>query len=307
MSYDLYFYRKQNQQDKEGDIGNYLTENLCPSNEQASQWFYENDDTEVYFSFDLNEPETDPEILESETIPDFDYTRFTFNLNFLRPDFFGREAFLFVDQLISDLNLYVVNPQAIIDKDLPIKPAAGDLYKDWSEINARQSAHFYKEFELNYYPLAASDAVWKHNFTRHQSQESLGEEYFIPKIIVLQTLTDKRIITMSVWPEHLPILVPQVDYFLIVKKYKKLFKEVEETGLISANNFQTQFGKFINNSESGQIIIPTDANSLEKLFNAIKFDGMLSGFAEKLPFEKMVNVMPQQNESEAEDSTLEIL
>lgn len=299
MSYDLYFYKQQNQQISTTDISDYLTNNLCSPNDESNQWFYENDDTEVYFSFDLNEPETDAEAIELETIPDFDYTRFTFNLNFLRPDFFGREAFLFVEQLINDLNIYVVNPQATADEEVPTKPVEGSLYKNWSEINARQCAHFYEELELNYYPLASSDAVWKHNFTRYQVQDALGEEFFVPRIVVLQTLVDKRVITLSIWPEHLPLLVPQVDYFLLVKKYEVLSKEIEETGLISTSSFQAHFGKFISNSKYGKIIAPTEANSLTKLFNSIEFDAMLSGFAEKLPFEKMVNVVPEADETES--------
>jgi hypothetical protein len=296
MSYDLYFYKRQNQQISKSDISNYLTINLCPANEQENQWFYENDDTEVYFSFDLNEPETAPEAIELETVLGFDYTQFSFNLNFLRPDFFGREAFLFVDQMIGDLNLYVVNPQSATDEEEPTQPEKGELYKDWSEINARHSAHFYEELELNYYPLPASNAVWKHNFNKGQIQVKLGEEYFVPKVMVLQTIADKRIVTLSVWPEGLPILVPQVDYYLLVKRYKKFVKEVEESGLISAKTFQMHFGGFVSDSDAGKVIHPADANGLQKLFNSVKFDGEISGFAEKLPFEKMVNVIPAADE-----------
>lgn len=296
MSYDLYFYKRQNQQISESDISNYLTNNLCLANEQGNQWFYENDDTEVYFSFDINEPETDPETIELEIVLDFDYTRFSFNLNFLRPDFFGQEAFLFVDQMISDLGLHVVNPQSTTDEVSPAQPEEGELYRNWSEINARHSAHFYEELELNYYPLPASNAVWKHNFNKRQKQDELGEEYFVPKVMVLQTSADKRIVTLAVWPEGLPILVPQVDYYLLVKKYRKLFKEVEESGLISAKTFQTHFGNFVSDSNAGKVIHPADANSLQKLFNSIQFDGDISGFAEKLPFEKMVNVIPAIDE-----------
>ena len=292
MSYDLYFYKRQNQQISESDISDYLQNNLCAANEQGNQWFYENDDTEVYFSFDLNEPETDPEAVELETVLDFDYTRFSFNLNFLRPDFFGQEAFLFVDQMISELDLSVINPQSTTDEEFPTQPEEGALYRNWSEINARHSAHFYEELELNYYPLPASNAVWEHNFNKWQTQAELGEEYFVPKVMVLQTVADKRIITLAVWPEGLPILVPQVDYYLLVKKYKRLFKEVEESGLISAKTFQTHFGSFVSDSDVGQVIRPTEASSLQKLFNSIKFDGDVSGFAEKMPFEKMVNVIP---------------
>lgn len=295
MSYDLYFYKHHNTSTSEDDISNYLTANLCPPNESGTQWFFENEDTEVYFSFDLNEPE-DADLNEPEVIFEYIYTCFSFNLNFLRPDFFGQEAFLFVNKLIEDLDLYVVNPQSKTDEDYPTKPVNDEVYENWSAINSQQSARLYEEFELQYYPRHASDAVWQHNFNKMELQLKLGDEYFVPRILVLQTLADKCIITLAVWPTHLPILIPDVDYFLIIKKYKKLFKEVEESGLISAETFYTIFSNFITDFGDNKIISPTDDNKLQKQFNSVKFETTIEGFAKRLDFEKMVNVIPKPDE-----------
>ncbi|MBD2766770.1 hypothetical protein IC235_02555 [Hymenobacter sp. BT664] len=304
MSYDLYFFKHKTQQTSEKDISIYLTANLCPANEQENQWFYENDDTEVYFSFDLNKPETDPETTNSEIYPDFDDTRFSFNLNFIRPDFFGQEAFLFVDQMIGDLGLYVLNPQT---EEYLMQPAKGELYKNWSEINARISAQYYGKSEFNYYPLPASNAVWKHNFNRRRIQAQLGSEYFVPKVMVFQAIADRRIITIAVWPESLPIQVPQVDYYFLVKRYQKLFEKVEESGLISTKTFQAHFENFIRDSDAGKIIHPADVNRLHDIFNSIKFDEALSGFAEKLPYNKMVNFRPKDDEEEFSQESMTVL
>ena len=51
MSYDLYFYKQKETDLSETKIGNYLTANLVPENENDKQWFFENQDTDVYFSF----------------------------------------------------------------------------------------------------------------------------------------------------------------------------------------------------------------------------------------------------------------
>lgn len=64
MSYDLYFYKQKGTNLSENQIAKYLTDNLVSVNENANQWFYENLDTEVYYSFDQNEPEYDPESIE---------------------------------------------------------------------------------------------------------------------------------------------------------------------------------------------------------------------------------------------------
>ena len=122
MSYDLYFYKRKEHQLSEGEIGDYLSHNVTPANKAGNQWFYENEDTEVYFSFDHNQPEDDPESIELfEKFSDFDNTHFTFNLNFLRPVFFGKEAFTIVEKLINDLDLYVLDPQSKTNPDKPSK------------------------------------------------------------------------------------------------------------------------------------------------------------------------------------------
>jgi hypothetical protein len=60
MSYDLFFYKRKGRQLSENEIGEYLTNNLTPVNENGNQWVFENEDTEVYFILDHNEPEDDP-------------------------------------------------------------------------------------------------------------------------------------------------------------------------------------------------------------------------------------------------------
>jgi hypothetical protein len=64
MSYDLFFYKRKENNLSENEIANYLTSNLVPASESGNQWFFENEDTEVYFSIDQNEPEDDPEAIE---------------------------------------------------------------------------------------------------------------------------------------------------------------------------------------------------------------------------------------------------
>ncbi len=86
MSYDLYFYKQKGTVLSENQIAKYLTDNLVSVTENSNQWIYENEDTEVYYSFDHNEPEDDPESIELyESFADFENTHFSFNLNFMRP------------------------------------------------------------------------------------------------------------------------------------------------------------------------------------------------------------------------------
>ena len=131
MSYDLYFYKRKETNISMDQIAKYLTDNLVGVDKNAVQWFYENEDTEVYYSFEQNEREDDPESVELyESFTDFDNTGFSFNLNFMRPSFFGLEAFQFIDQFISDLNLFIFNPQS--DSENPYKPSKNELFDNWN-------------------------------------------------------------------------------------------------------------------------------------------------------------------------------
>jgi len=192
MSYDLYFFkRKETDLTREG-IADYLTRNLNVA-EANNQWLVEDEDTGTYFSFDLNEP--DPET--DEEYEDFNYTFFTFNLNFIRPDFFGIHAFRFVDQLVKDLDLYVLNPQEAADTDTPRKPLADELYRNWSVLNARHAADFFEEFKLNYLSLEKSNDAYFYRLNRQQLQEDLGEGYFVAGLYFYRKKSDNSIITIS--------------------------------------------------------------------------------------------------------------
>lgn len=297
MSYDLYFYKRKNSALTESKIAEYLTSNLASTSESNTQWFVEDEDTETYFSFDQNEPETDEENIELfESFQDFDNTHFTFNLNYLRPDFFGQFAFEFVDKFIKDLDLFVLNPQSSTDPDNPTKPIGNELYENWSETNARNSANFFTEYGLEFYPLDKSNDFYNYNHNRTKLQEKLGDNYFVSKLYLFKQKTDEQIVTISTWTQHIPNVFPPADYFLLSKKHKKLFKTVEEHGLISSKTFHDRFGQLLDNFDfkNCKIIHPNNAEKAKDLFNSTKIEHILTDFAERMQIEKVVNVKPNE-------------
>lgn len=297
MSYDLYFYKRKTSDLTESQIAEYLTNNLTSTSESDAQWFVEDEDTETYFSLDQNEQETDEESVELfENFADFDNTHFTFNLNFLRPDFFGQFAFEFADKFIKDLDLFVLNPQSTIDPDNPIKPQENELYENWSETNSRNSANLFKEYELEFYPVEKSNDFYNYNHNKLALQEKLGDNYYVPKLYLFKRKSDGQIITLCTWTEHIPNVFPPSDYFLLTKNYKKLFRTVEEVGLISANTFNKRFGNFLDNFEfkNCKIIHPDKADKVKDIFNSTKIEHKLADFAERVQIDKLVNVKPNE-------------
>ena len=297
MSYDLYFYKKKSSDLTESQIAEYLNNNFTSSGKSDTQWFVEDEDTETYFSFEQNEPEDDEDSIEYfENFTDFENTHFTFNLNYVRPDFFGQFAFNFVDKIIKDLDLFVLNPQSTIDPDNPIKPKDNELYQNWSEMNSRNSANFFKEFELEFYPLENSNDFYDYNNNKLVLQKKLGNNYYVPKLYLFKRKSDGKIVTICTWTEHIPNVFPPADYFLLTKKYKKLFRTVEEVGLISADTFKERFGSYLDDFEfpNCKIIHPDKAVKVKNIFNSTKIEFNLIDFFERVQIEKLVNVKPNE-------------
>lgn len=295
MSYDLYFYKRKGHELTKTEIAEYLSVNLTPANEGGNQWFVENEATETYFSIDQNEQETDEETVEFfENFEEFDNTHFSFNLNYLRPDFFGQFAFPFVDKFVNDLDLFVLNPQISAVEDNPYKPKVGELYKDWSALNSKNCSDFFKEYELKYYPLEKSNDFYQYNLNKERLQDELGENYYVPKLYLFTKKTDGSIITICTWTEHIPNVFPPADYFLLTKKQKKLFKTIKEVGLISSQTFYDRFGGVLDdfNFKNCKIIHPDKAEKVKNIFNSTKIEYELIDFAERVQIEKLVNEQP---------------
>jgi hypothetical protein len=293
MSFDLYFYKQKGTELSENQIAQYLTDNLIPVNESGSQWFYENQDTEVYYSFDQNESGDDPESIELyESFAEFDNTHFSFNLNFMRPSFFGLEAFQFIEKLLTDLNLFVLNPQA--DFENPYKPTKNELFDNWNKTNLWASIDHFKEMESCYFQVDKSNEIWNYNFNRSRLQKELGEQYFVPKIFFFKTKKSNEVVTITTWTEHIPMVIPPANYFLLTRQYKKLFRTIKDNILVSRQTIIDNFDSYFNQFEfqNCKIIHPNNAASVKDKFNSIKSEQTLADFAERLPMENLYNAKP---------------
>ena len=294
MSYDLYFYNQKKDNITEVKIGDYLNDNLVPVNENGNQWFFENEETEVYYSFDRNEPENDPESIELyESFIGFDNTHFSFNLNFMRPSFFGLEAFQFVEKILKDLDLFVFNPQS--SSDNPHKANKEGLFDNWNKTNLWASADHFEKLTSAYLPLDKSNKAWEYNFNRKRLQIQLGDNYFVPKLFFFKTKEDNKVFTLTTWTGHIPNVIPAADYFLLTRQYKKLFRVIKDKVLISRQTLLNNFGSYFDNFdfEGCKIIHPANATKVKDKFNSIKSEFKLEDFAERVAMENLYNAKPE--------------
>jgi len=285
MSYDLNFYKRKTDSISKNDIEQYLSNLPHTTIENDTQWFYLNEDTGVYCSFDYTEYDESDE--EFESFDDFEDTCFSFNINFIRPQFFGKECFPIVDKLVKDLKLYILNPQG---ENEPRIYENGVLEKQWAESNLNFAKTNFKEFGLNYLDLDKSTYSWEYSIRKNELQNELGDEYFVPSIFYIKPKNENRIVTLSVWPEHIPYVLPKVDFVLIQKVKRKFFIKKNEDGLMKYSDLISKLGKYFTDEERFKIIHPENAYSISKEFNALPLMGSLEEFGEGVSVDIVVNI-----------------
>ena len=279
----------------EQDITDYLTENLTSPNEQNNQWWFDNEDTGTYFCFETTDEsnfENYDELFNS--FHEFDNVQLMFNLNFVRPDFFGREAFLFVERFITDLDLHVLNPQSGDNTENPYKPKKDQLYENWALTNNSAVKENFNN-ESCFYPMDKTNEIWKHNFNRLTLQAKHDEVYYVPRIYLMEEYKTKKILTQTSWAKHYAYIIPKADYILIVRDKKSLFKTEEtENGFISYKTFIETFDDYFDDLDlpDYKIIRPENTDKVSKLFNSIKFEKKVDKLGLRISWDTVFNSRP---------------
>ncbi|MBS1502009.1 MAG: hypothetical protein JST32_08110 [Bacteroidetes bacterium] len=298
MSYDLYFYKRKENKLTEQEFANYLTKTIRFNNSEFErQWDYENPETGVYFLIDWNDPSTEQEEIEIwDSFAEFDNTNFSCSINFFRPQYFGLEVFPIIERIADELDLYILNPQNFDEVEMPKKFPKQYLEAQWTEHNDQISEEHFNEMSFNFMSPEKSNGMWWFNLHRTELQESLIEDIFVPGLFAIKSNDDEQLYTACVWPEHIPIILPQVDYVIIKKKYKKLFKIVEEDGLVPYANIINKLGVFFEEfSYAGQNLKVLRQNNADKMtaeFNALKIISSVKDFGSGVKLDKFVNVKP---------------
>jgi hypothetical protein len=298
MSYDLYFYKRKDHSITEEQVAMYLAGNLpFNSSEHPKQFNYENPDTGVYFMIDWNEPEDDPEVIaDVDSFADFDYLNFSFSINFFRPDFFGLETFPVIEKFIKDLDLFVMNPQEEEEElaGVPRKFQVGYLQQQWLSNNKQVMLDNISEVDTEFMAPEKSNYLWWYQFHRQQLEETLTEDIFVPNTFVLKMNEDGKLYSACVWPQHIPIILPPVDYVLIGKEYKKLSENVEESGLVSYETIMKEMGSSFEDFEYEiprlKVLMQEHADKLEQRFNALPLGKTIDEIGGIVAWDAFINV-----------------
>lgn len=292
MSYDLFFYKRKDNPVTSNTITEYLSQKLgITDNRGAREWSFENEDTNVYYSFQL---EKESAIEEEEDYPDYENTGLSFNLNFMRPSFFGLEAFLFVEQLTKDLDLFIANPQTSVD--VLCQSNRHELFENWNASNLSISAAYFDKMGASYFPEEKANKVWAYNVERKKIQAQLGEGYFAPRILFVKHKNSGQVCTLTTWTQHIPNVFPEADYYALHQKYKKfgLFS-VNKSIFISRATLIERFGRHLNNftHEGCKIIHPHQAEQISHLFNSTRPAADSENMFEGIGMHQLFNAKPK--------------
>jgi hypothetical protein len=296
MSYDLYFYKHKDNNITEEEVAKYLSENIAFNNsEYDRQWSYENLNTGTYFMIDWQEANTDADEIEAfDEFENFVNLNFYFYINFFRPKFFGLETFPIIDKLIRDLDLYVLNPQDHELAESPNKYNNGELLQNWITSNDKVSQGPHKGFNLEYMPLEKSNYFWWYQLHKTELEDSITEDIYIPNLFILKSYEDNLLYTACAWTTHIPLLLPKVDYVIIQKKYKKLFRTIEESGVIKYDTVMEELAKFFADFEFEvpdlKILSQKQADKMEREFNSLVIGKTVKEFGSGVTRDCFVNV-----------------
>lgn len=294
MSFDLYFYKRKENPVTEKDLANYLNNNLeFNISDSDRQWNYENPETGVYFFIDWNEPDIADEA--NEEFEGLTNLNFNFSLNFFRPDFFGMESFPIIEKLAIDLNIIIYNPQVDDGTDM-YSIAPGAFYANWHKYNRKFIKQMFNELNLRYMPAEKANYIWHYQSNRIKIEAELKEDIFVPNIIVLQSDVDLQLYSMCVWPEHIPVILPKVDYVIIKKSYRSFFKTVTESGMVAFDTIIKELGDAFIDFDSRvpdiKVLRQHAADSRAKRFNQLEIISAVAAFGNRISLDNFVNDRP---------------
>jgi hypothetical protein len=182
---------------------------------QGRQAVYGNEDTGVYFSFDLVEPSEDEEQGAAGL---------SFNVNYMRPSIFGLEAERELSALVARFSLEVHDPQ-IGGMGRGAYSPAGFL-SGWNTGNefacvsivaqVKKDAGSEGSLFNTVLPSAELERCWRWNVARGDLQRELGDDVFVPRISFLRR--DGGIRSFVVWGDAMPVALPDVDVLMLVRQ-----------------------------------------------------------------------------------------
>src|SRR5436190_4665967 len=228
MSYDL-FFKPRSGEVASGQVADYFRARRHYEVNDV-QALYQNEDTGVYFCFDL---QNDTDEAADASCP------VALNVNYFRPSFFGLEAEPEVGAFVSTFDMIVSDPQ--IDGMGEGDYNGEKFLSGWNQGNEFAYSAMLREpgsrNSLVSYPAAKLLQAWSWNKNRQQLQNEFGKSLFVPKVMFILVAGQPR--SVAVWPDGIPIATTEVDLLFVQRKElapRRFLRRIEDQTLLSWND-----------------------------------------------------------------------
>lgn len=180
---------------------------------KGRQFVYFDEDTGVYFSFDLV-------AAGGKGARGLVPAGLVFNVNYCRPHVFGLEAALELTALVERFGLRVDDPQ---EDGMGRGPwSVEGFLRGWDLGNlaghalaAMGVAGRVRRLRSDTLPRARLEAAWRWNHGRRRLQAELGDRIFVPPVHFIRH--EGAVRTLVGWGDAIPQAVPKVDLLLLVR------------------------------------------------------------------------------------------
>ena len=206
MSFDLYFAPKPGREVPSWKEITAYFENRKYYEIDHPNIEYENKDTGVYFVFHYISND-----ITYDHLIDFVFTSIMdFNINLVRPHYFGLEAMTEVGDFLRHFKFDVLDaqPEVRVDKTY----AGKDFFESWLRSNNNSYLAILEVTGTVYFFFLSTDRldkIWQWNYTKSENEKELCDTAFVAPISFI--LVDGELATFAVWTDDISIVLPEVD------------------------------------------------------------------------------------------------
>jgi hypothetical protein len=181
----------------------------------------------VNFWFQLQDKDDDPDGLDYPV---------AFEINYYRPSYFIREAEPELAAIVRRFDWVVLDPQI---GGMGEGEYQGDLLvSGWNIGNEYAVAGLPGKPQTHgdaaFFPTKTLTRIWEWNRGRTKLQEQVGQAQFVPSIKFCRF--EGRVITLAIWPEAFPAVLPKVDYLYVAREEfapRRFSRQVPDVALVA--------------------------------------------------------------------------
>jgi hypothetical protein len=236
MNYILHFQSKPPaQQPTKAEIKEYFQhrDNYTVNDYQA---LYSNEDTGIYFTFQFGGAANNVAGLPN-ILPVY------FNIGSSKSHIFVLEAEPELAEFVKNFNLLVSDLQ--MKGSGYVEYTQVDFFRGWTAVSESSYLTLIANNPSQPFPslpVAELEKCWHWNYHLRHLQGEIGQEVFVPKILVIDYLSNPT--TAVVWTDAGSIALPKVDRVILYRKTGTLFKKHGDMAMVKENEVEPLLAGF---------------------------------------------------------------